>query len=141
MLLVLDTNVVSEVMKTAPDRRVADWLRRRPLEQLAITAVTVAEIRYGIDRLDAGRRQRRLAESFAALVSEAFAGQVLPFDAAAAAVYARIKAGRERSGRPISVQDAQIAAIARSHAASVVTRNVADFAGCELEVIDPWLAS
>lgn len=137
-MIVLDTNVVSELMRSAAEPRVARWVDSFPATDVVLTAVTSAELLYGIARLPEGRRRRELHDAIKGLLEEDFAGQVLPFDAAASAHYAQIATGRERSGRPISMPDAQIAAICRSWGARLATRNVADFVGTGVEAIDPW---
>jgi predicted nucleic acid-binding protein len=137
-MLLLDTNVVSELMRPAPDPDVVQWLQGQPLEQLAITAISVAEILYGLDRLPDGRRKANLVQRFQLFLTQGFAGRVLPFDRPAAEVYASIKGRRDRAGRPVSGYDAMIAAIASSRGAGVATRNVADFTDCGVVVINPW---
>jgi toxin FitB len=137
-MLILDTNVVSELMKPAPEPAVTAWLRRQRTDCLATTAVTVAEIRYGLDRLSDGKRKAELSAKFQAVLTRALAQRVLPFDRRATESYALLKGSRERAGRPISPFDAMIAAIARVHGAAVATRNVADFAACGVDIFDPW---
>lgn len=139
-MLIVDTNVISELMRPAPAASVAQWFDRQPLERLAITAVTVGEILYGLDRLPDGRRKADLAARFVAVLRRAFFGRILPFDDAAAAAYARIRGDRDRLGQPISGNDAMIAAITRTRSASIVTRNVADFGQCGVAILDPWTA-
>lgn len=136
-MIVLDTNVVSELMRGAPDGRVVTWVAQQPPTELAITSVTLAEVRYGILRLPDGRR-RRLLLAACDDVFTAFREKVLPFDAAAADQYADIAADRERAGHPISGFDAQIAAICRARRADLATRNTDDFVGLGLEVLNPW---
>lgn len=137
MMIVLDTNVVSELMRAEPAPEVLAWLRQNSGSGLYTTAVTVAEIRYGIARLPEGRRRDSLHQA-ANEVFAAFPRQVLPFDLAAAGAYADVVAGREMNGQPIDGFDAQIAAICRVHAATLATRNTKDFAGTGLKVVDPW---
>ena len=137
-MLIVDTSVVSELMRPAPAGSVAHWFDGQPLERLAITAVTVGEIFYGLDLLPDGRRKADLASRFGLVLERAFPGGTLPFDDAAAVLCARIRGGRRQSGRPISINDAMIAAIARSSHASLATRNVDDFEGCGIVVVDPW---
>jgi toxin FitB len=139
-MIVLDTNVVSEVMGRRPAARVLEWLNAQDQRQLAITAVTAAELLYGIARLDDGVRKVQLAGEARGVVREDFSGRVLPFDAEAAEHYADLVAGRERRGRPIDIADAQIAAICRRHDAALATRNVRDFEHTGIEVLDPWTA-
>ncbi|MEY2514747.1 MAG: toxin FitB [bacterium] len=137
-MIVLDTNVLSELMRERPAAQVVEWLDARDTDSLAITAITVAELLYGVARLDDGARKTRLATAVSALVHEDFGGRVLPFDATAAVHYAEVVSGRERQGRPVSTADAQIAAISRSHDAALATRNVRDFEATGVEILDPW---
>ena len=124
-------------LRPTPSARVLDWMRSQPPTALFTTTITEAELLYGIALLPQGKR-RDLSEAIVGRIFAAhLAGRILPFDSAAACDYANIAAVRRRSGRPMSEPDARIAAIARSRGAA--TRNVADFAGCELEVINPWL--
>lgn len=135
--VVLDTNVISELMRAEPDSGVRAWTQSAPPDTVCTTSVTLAEVRFGIGRLPAGRR-RALLEAAADEVFEGFTDRVLPFDAAAAGHYARIVVEREHGGAPISGFDAQIAAICRSHGAVLVTRNTDDFRQLGLELVDPW---
>jgi toxin FitB len=137
-MIVLDTNVLSELMRRRPAARVVRWVDERDASGLAITAVTVAELLYGVARLAEGARKSELAAAVKALVREDFAGRVLPFDVAAASHYAELVAERERQGRPVSVSDGQIAAICRCHSARLATRNVRDFSDVGIALIDPW---
>lgn len=137
-MFVLDTNVVSELMKPAPHAAVLHWVQGQPLEQLAVTSVTVAEILYGLDRLPEGQRRAGLASQFHAFLSRGFTQRVLPFDLRAAEAYAPLKGARDRAGRPLNGYDAMIGAIARINGAGVVTRNVADFTECGVAVVNPW---
>jgi predicted nucleic acid-binding protein len=136
-VIILDTNVVSELMRPEPAPQVAAWIRDRDRPELRTTSITVAEIRYGIARLPDGRRKQALL-SAAGAVFQTFADQVLPFDAAAAEQYAAIASNRERSGKPISGFDALIAAVCRSHGAALATRNLPDFDCTGIETVDPW---
>ena len=138
-MIVIDTNVASELMRAAPDPVVRDWVRARRGRELCTTAITVAEIRYGIERLPRGRRRDRLA-TIADDLFTAFADQVLPFDARAATHYSTIATRRERAGRPIDGFDAQIASICHAWAAALATRNVKDFEGTGIDIVDPWQA-
>jgi predicted nucleic acid-binding protein len=135
-VIVLDTNVLSELMRSRPASQVVDWVDGQ--DELAITAVTVAELLYGVARLPDGTRKVKLTAAVRALVEEEFSGRVLAFDGSAAEHYADIVAERERSGRPESSADAQIAAICRTHGAHLATRNVRDFEGTGIDVVDPW---
>jgi hypothetical protein len=136
-MIVLDTNVLSEAMRASPDPSVAAWLARQDANDLFMTSISAAEILLGIAILPEGRRKRDLqaaAEGIFAL----FASRMLPFDSIAAQSFPRIVATRRIAGRPINDFDAQIAAIAQSRGMSVATRNVADFEGIEIDLIDPW---
>lgn len=137
-MIVLDTNVVSELMRKAPEPRVFRWVDAFDASDVFTTAVTAAELMYGVARLPEGSRKERLSVKVNALLAEDFADQILPFDERAAANYADIVASRERSGRPISMADAQTAAICRQWSAGVATRNVADFTDTGIEVVNPW---
>ena len=139
-MILLDTNVVSELMRPAPSPAVENWVSTQPAAGMFISAITEAELRYGLALLPDGRRQRRLLAQAEAMLAEDFAGRILPFDSAAAGAYAPIAAARRLAGRPISQADAQIAAIAASRGAAIATRNVADFDGCGVPVLDPWAA-
>jgi hypothetical protein len=136
-MIVLDTNVVSELMRATPEPAVLNWLRRHSGDGLYTTTITIAEIRYGIARLPVGRRRESLHQA-ANEIFAAFPRQVLTFDLAAANTYADIVTTCENLGQPISGFDAQIAAICRSQAAVLATRNVKDFADTGLAIIDPW---
>lgn len=139
-MTLLDTNVVSAVMARSPDAAVVAWLDRQDALNLFVSAVTVAEIRFGLQILPEGRRRSSLEDRFARFVAEGFSGRVLPFDSDAAERYGEIMAARRSAGRPMSILDGQIAATARAHRLVVATRNVRDFELCGLEVIDPFEA-
>lgn len=134
----LDTNVISELMRPEPDGQVTSWISRQPGGSLFTTAISEAELRYGLVLLPTGQRRTLLTQAFNQMMEEDFAGRILPFDRSAARAYADIVASRRRRGRPISQFDAQIAAIARSRDAGVVTRNDRDFSDCGLTVFNPW---
>lgn len=136
-MIVLDTNVLSEAMKPTPDTAVASWMERERGQGLFTTAVSEAEIMYGISILPDGRRKREL-QNAAQGIFALFAERIFPFDSAAAREFALIVADRRRAGRPIDALDAEIAAIARSRGMSVATRDIADFADCGVALIDPW---
>ena len=137
-MIILDTNIISEVMRPAPEPRVMVWLRKQPLKTLATTAVTLAEIRYGLGRLPEGQRRRNLEEQFRSFLARGFDDRILAFDAASAEAYSAIVIEREKAGRPIDAFDAMIAAIARMNSAWVATRDVAGFEGCGVDIINPW---
>lgn len=136
-MIIVDTNVASELMRAAPAAAVRDWVRVRGARDLYTTSITLAEIRYGIERLSGGRR-KELLRTTAEDVFTAFADQILPFDAAAAAHYADIMIRRENAGLPIDGFDAQIASICMMHGAALATRNVKDFVDTGVALIDPW---
>jgi predicted nucleic acid-binding protein len=136
-VIVFDTNVISELMRSEPSSVVVDWVRSRTASELYTTSITLAEIRHGIERLPDGSR-RQLLRTVADEVFATFEEQVLPFDAEAATRYATVMCERDRAGLPIDGFDAQIAAICRSHGAALATRNLKDFHGTGIEVIDPW---
>ena len=137
-MIVVDTNVLSELMRPRPARKVVGWLNSQPTASLFTTSVTQAEILHGVMLLPAARRRAAIEAAVAVMFEGDFAGRVLAFDSEAASPYARIASERRHAGRPISQFDAQIAAIAQSRGASVATRNVADFEGCGITVVDPW---
>ena len=137
-MFVLDTNVVSELMRDEPDSRVIEWLDGHPTSALYVTAVTEAEIRVGIAFLPTGERQRGLTPAAERTFHVLFAERVLPFDSDAAREYASIASNRRAAGHPISQADCMIAAIARSQGASVATSDVGGFDGCGIDVVNPW---
>jgi predicted nucleic acid-binding protein len=138
-MTLLDTNIVSELMRPAPEPKVVEWLDAQPAGEMWISAVTVGEIRLGIEMLPDGRRRTRLAALAHAMIQEDFADRCLPYDGPAAAEYAAIVAARTRLGRPISVEDAQIASIARSAGLTLATRNTRDFSDIDrLPLVNPW---
>ncbi|MDE0702186.1 MAG: type II toxin-antitoxin system VapC family toxin [Rhodospirillaceae bacterium] len=137
-MVVLDTNVVSELMLDTPNSSVLSWVDGVPALELFVTAVTEAEIRTGIAFLPEGARRRNLLYAAERTLGLLFAGRILPFDSAAARTYAEIAAVRRSAGQPIGEADCQITAIARSRAMAVATRNVRDFADTGVEAIDPW---
>lgn len=140
-MIVLDTNVVSELMRPKGDPRVVAWADALPADDLYLTAVTVAELRYGVQRLPDGQRRSDLAERLRRILAEGFAGRILPFDDDAAAEYAHVVVSREQRGLRTTMADAQIAAICRHRAAGLATRNTRDFAHTGVRVIDPWRGS
>jgi len=123
-MIILDTNVLSETLRPTPSATVLEWMRSEPALALFTTAITEAELLYGIALLPDGRRRRSLEEVVDRIFAEDLADRVLPFDRAAAHEFADIAASRRRPGRPISEADARIAAIARSRGAALATRNV-----------------
>lgn len=137
-MYVFDTNVLSEIMRETPDEAVASWLRACPVEAMFTTTISQTEILYGVRRLPAGQRRTRLIDAARAMFEATFAGRVLVFDSAAATACADIRIARRGAGRPIAAEDVMIAAIARAHGATVVTRD-RDLSGCGVAVIDPWV--
>jgi len=138
-LILLDTNVLSELMRPKPESIVVRWVDGRQECDVWISAITVAEIRLGIELLPNGKRKSLLISMADHMFHEEFAGRCLPFDYEAACKYSQIVADRSRKGKPISVEDAQIAAIAITADLSLATRNIKDFEGIEeLNVINPW---
>lgn len=137
-MIILDTNVVSELMRASPSQAVLDWIAGQPMADLFTTTITQAEILFGVALLADGRRRAGLAQAAGQMFAEDFAGRVLAFDASAAQAFAPIAAARRRAGRPIAAFDAQIAAIAFASGAVLATRNVADFEGCGVVVVNPW---
>ena len=139
-MIVLDTNVVSEMMRARPSLAVSAWLNDQETPDLYITAVTVAEVAYGLMAMPVGERRRRLELEFRGTVEEAFEDRILSLDLAAAYHFGEIMAHRRSRGRPMSLPDGLIAACARSRGFSVATRNIKDFDDCGLRLIDPFEA-
>ncbi len=137
-MILLDTNVLSELMRPMPDNAVEAWIGLQPPASLFISTITEAELRYGAALMPNGRRRDTVAAAIEGMMMEDFHGRILAFDSAAAIFYAQIAANRRAGGRPITPFDAQIAAIARSRGATLATRNVADFEGCGVEIVNPW---
>jgi predicted nucleic acid-binding protein len=137
-VIVLDTNVISELTRRAPEPRVISWLDSLPVAEIATTAITAAELLYGVARLPSGHRKTELTAAVHGLLTDDFQDRVLSFDDRAAPQYADIVVGRERLGRPIGTADAQIAAICRTLDASLATRNTSDFEETGIELINPW---
>ena len=137
-MILIDTNVISELMRPHPAPAVLAWFGEQDATALHLSAVGEAELRRGAAILPEGKRRDRLIAEIDAMIAEDLAGRVLPFDSAAAAAFAAIVVDRRAAGRPISFPDCQIAATARANGAAMATRNVADFEGCGVEVIDPW---
>ena len=140
-MIILDTNVISELSRHVPDPGVLAWLDSLEISEVATTAVTAAELRYGVARLPEGHRKRELTVMIRGILSEDFYGRILPFDERASARYADLVTGREKIGRPVGVADAQVAAICRDLGATLATRNTSDFEETGIELIDPWKLS
>jgi predicted nucleic acid-binding protein len=137
-VILLDTNVLSEVLKPAPSQVVRRWLAAQEPSAVFTTTITQAEILYGVESLPSGKRRAGLFAGVEKVLTEEFRDRILPFDEEAARRFAKIVAARDATGRPISQFDAMIAAIARSRQAAVATRNTADFDHCGIRIIDPW---
>jgi predicted nucleic acid-binding protein len=137
-MIVLDTNVLSELMHPRGSSVVRQWVAAQPIENLFTTTITQAEILYGIALLPSGKRQTEIGQAAQLMFAEDFTGRILSFDQTAAIAFARIAAKRRKMGLPISHADAQIASICYSRKATLATRNVADFEGCGLAIINPW---
>jgi predicted nucleic acid-binding protein len=137
-MIILDTNVVSELMRPAPADRVIRWVASQAATSLYTTSITYAEILHGILMLPAGKRRKNFEQAAELMFDEDFAGRILPFGSDGAFFYAEVATERQRRGRPISQFDAQIAAIARATGAGLATRNVSDFDHCGIDIVDPW---
>ncbi len=137
-MIILDTNVLSEVMKPAPSARVVRWLGKYPALRLFTTTITQAEILYGVELLAKGKRRAALQSAVETMFAEEFAGRILPFDSEAAQAFPQIASARSASGRPVTQFDTQIAAIAQARGAALATRNTLDFDHCGITVLNPW---
>ncbi|GGK36057.1 type II toxin-antitoxin system VapC family toxin [Salinarimonas ramus] len=140
-MIILDTNVLSELMRPTPNAAVETFIDTLPTTSIFTTTIVRAEILAGISSMPAGRRRSAVEMLADKLFVERLAGRVLPFDDAAATLYPVIVASRRKLGRPLPGFDGLIAAIARSYGATIATRNVRDFEGCGIEIIDPWAAA
>lgn len=137
-MIILDTNIISEVMRPQPNTQVMSWLKKYPVEELAITSISIAEISYGLKRLPVGRRRDSLQWRFQMFIDQGFSDRIFPFEERAAEIYADIIVDRKQQGKPIEVMDAMIASIALLKTATLATRNVSDFENCGLELVNPW---
>lgn len=137
-MILLDTNVLSALMRTVPDAPVVAWLDRQPAESVWITSVTLFETRLGLALLPAGRRRNALEAAFARLLEEDLENRVVDFDGAAASAAAALAADRQGAGRTIDMRDTLIAGIALARRATIATRNVRHFADLSVPVVDPW---
>ncbi len=137
-MIILDTNVLSELMRPAPNPAVVRWLDRQNPIDVGTTTITVAEILFGIERLPAGRRRDKLTVLAADMFDQDFTGRLFPFSAVAASHYARQMAVLESRGRPVAMADGQIAAICQTHRATLATRNSKDFEGMNVVLLNPW---
>ncbi|MXW20264.1 MAG: type II toxin-antitoxin system VapC family toxin [Gammaproteobacteria bacterium] len=137
-MFAIDTNVASELMRPEPTPAVAAWIAERDAQEMYLTAVSEAELRYGVAIMPVGKRRNALEAAMTRWLDLGFRERVLPFDSAAARAYAEIAAERRQTGRVIGEADCQIAAICRSRGAVLVTRNVRDFKDTGVEVVNPW---
>ena len=137
-MIVVDTNVISEVLKPHPDELVQRWLQSEPIDNVYVTSITKAELLYGLALLPDGRRKEALASAIQRFFFERVAHPVIAFSDEDVLHYAPISAYRRRIGRPIRELDGQIAAITKSRGFAVATRNVRDFQHCGIQVINPW---
>jgi len=137
-MIVLDTNIVSEFMTSPPAPQVKDWLNAQDGAKLYFTTVSIGEISFGLHAMPDGKRRALLAERFERFLAQAFRSRVLAFDEAAARIYGELRATRRALGRPMSVFDGQIAAIAKANGSALATRNVKDFEACGVELINPF---
>lgn len=137
-MILLDTNVLSALMRPEPDPSAMAWLNDQPGQSVWTSAITVFEIRFGLELLASGRRRRSLEDAFGKVIAQELEERVLPFDPAAADLAGRIAAARRRSGRNVEIRDVQIAAIAASRKAILATRNTKGFEGIGLRLVNPW---
>jgi len=138
-MIVLDTNIISEIMKVAPCEKVMCWVNEQDTNQLFITTITIAEISYGLVKLPLGKRRSTLENTFNHIILNIFKYRILSFDEPAAYLFGEIMARRKKLGRPIAIPDGQIASIARANWATIATRNNRDFIDCGLDVINPFV--
>ena len=137
-MIVLDTNVLSALMRTRPDAAVVSWLDRQPADSIWVTSITVFEARLGLGLLPRGRRRFELEAAFERVLEEDLENRVLDFDSPAAASAARLAADRKRAGRAADLRDTLIAGIAQARRATIATRNTRHFEGLDVAVVDPW---
>ncbi|GAA0283612.1 type II toxin-antitoxin system VapC family toxin [Rhodovulum strictum] len=140
-MIILDTNVISELLRPAPEPKVEHWLSAQDGLTVYLTAISEAELRYGLAIMGNGKRRAALVDAVDRILREDLAGRILPFDTDAAQSYATIAAARRAAGRPIAQADCQIASIAHTRGATIATRNTPDFDGCGVELINPWTAA
>jgi len=137
-MIVLDTNIISALMRKEPEKPVVSWLDTQPAASVWITAITVMEIRFGLQTMPSGRRQNALLRSFELMLKNMIEGRIASFDAEAGIQAAQLMAQRKRAGRPAEVRDTMIAGIVLANRASLVTRNTQHFQDLPLTVINPW---
>ena len=139
-MIILDTNVISELLRPAPEPKVEHWLSAQDGLNVYLTSISEAELRYGLAIMGNGKRRAALVDAVDRILREDLAGRILPFNSDAAQSFATIAAARRAAGRPIAQADCQIASIAHTRGATVATRNTPDFEGCEIDLINPWTA-
>jgi toxin FitB len=138
-MILIDTNIISEMMKPFPSPNVITWLDQQETTQLFISTITIAEIAYGINALPQGNRRALVDDAFNQTILSAFKHRILSFDESAAHLYGKIMGQRKESGLPLSMPDGQISAIARAHGATIATRNIRDFIDCGVDLVDPFV--
>ena len=139
-MIILDTNVLSTLMRAVPEARVVAWLDRQPAESVGITSITLFEAYFGLALLPSGRRRQTLEAAFARLLNEDLENRVLDFDSAAATEAASLAATRQKNGRQVDMRDTQIAGIVLARRATLATRNVRHFTDLKILLVDPWTA-
>ena len=137
-MILLDTNVISEMMRERPDRAVSNWLRANPRKEFWTSSVVIAELISGVDLMPEGRKQEMLREAIEGVIAEDFKGQILKFDVSAARYYGHVLSIRQQIGRPIREMDALIAATALANDAVISTRNTFDSDHCGITLVNPW---
>ena len=140
-MIILDTNVISELLRPAPEPKVEHWMSAQDGLNVYLTSISEAELRCGLAIMGSGKRRAALIDAVDRILREDLAGRILPFDSDAAHSYATIAAARRAAGRPIAQADCQIASIAHTRGATIATRNSPDFEGCEIDLITPWTAT
>ena len=140
-MIILDTNVLSALMRTTPDRAVLTWIDRQPAEAIWLTSITIFEVKFGLELMDAGPRRAQLESAFARMLQDDFRGRVLSFDPAAAEKAALLGAQRQRSGTSVDFRDTEIAGIVLTRRATLATRNLRHFEDAGIALVDPWIAS
>lgn len=139
-MIVVDTNVISELMASTTSGIVQRWINFQKWDELYTTAICEAELLFGIERMPKGKRRDEMEATASRVLVKVFPARILPFDSGAARAFAVLAGERRRAGKPMSLEDSQIAAIARANNAALATRNVAHFEGCGITVINPWTA-
>jgi predicted nucleic acid-binding protein len=137
-MIIVDTNIISELMKASPSTTMMSWLDQQDVTQLFTTTITIAEIAYGLNALPIGTRRTTLENNFNQAIKEAFANRILVFSEPAAHSYGKLMGYKKEAGQPLSILDGQIAAITLTHAATLATRNTRDFINCGINLIDPF---